>query len=250
MADRPAATMSSRSGAPPEGCLATAIRIPVRLVALIVVVPLRVLWDLLTVIGRALRPVLRWGYENLLVPLGRALRQVLVLTARLLVVWPWRYLLVPLWTRGVARPLSWLWTHVLRYLLVVPLIRLWQWVLVPAGRGIAWVVENAVVPPLRLLWRHVLRPLGREVLAALKAAWRIGGHVSRAVGTVLKWLLWYPVRWTYRHVCTPVGHVLRDLWRPVGAALRSARATAREAGRAAWRSLGGGARGRGGPGGR
>ncbi|MFE0175075.1 hypothetical protein ACFWZ2_22405, partial [Streptomyces sp. NPDC059002] len=52
------------SPAPPqaEGCLAVAIRIPVRIAVLVLVVPVRLVWDALAVCGRfvylkALRPV-------------------------------------------------------------------------------------------------------------------------------------------------------------------------------------------------
>src|SRR3954463_8385146 len=41
--------------ATPEGCLAVAIRIPVRIVVLVLVVPVRMVWDALVVVGRVLR---------------------------------------------------------------------------------------------------------------------------------------------------------------------------------------------------
>lgn len=107
--------------------------------------------------------------------------------------------------------------------------------------------------PAVWLHRYVLAPVGREIAAAVGVAWRIAGHISRAVGWGLKWLAWNlvgrPVRWFWREVCTPVGHFVRDsLWRPAAkAAARAARAaaavpasvreTVRQARRDAWRAL-------------
>ncbi|MER7814161.1 hypothetical protein [Streptomyces sp. NPDC096153] len=62
-----------------EGCPAVAIRIPVRIVVLVLVVPVRMLWDVLVVYGKALdralfRPPGRavgWVHETLLAPVGR-----------------------------------------------------------------------------------------------------------------------------------------------------------------------------------
>src|SRR5690606_29421329 len=58
-------------------------------------------------------------------------------------------------------------------------------------------------------------------------AWRVAGHVSRAVGrflvSLLRWTFVEPARWVYRSVLTPVGHLLRDaVLRPVAEAARSA----------------------------
>ncbi|MET7272469.1 hypothetical protein ABZS59_15025, partial [Streptomyces flaveolus] len=93
-----------------EGCLTVAIRIPVRIVVLVLVVPVRLAWDALVVGGRVLR-------DTVLRPVGRAL-----------FVWPavglWRYVLVPM-----ARGIAWLG----RYLLVVPAVWLYRWVLTPVG---------------------------------------------------------------------------------------------------------------------
>jgi hypothetical protein len=61
---------------------------------------------------------------------------------------------------------------------------------------------------------------------ALGHAWRIAGHISLAVGrflgTLFRWIFVEPVRWVYRTVLTPVGHVVRDVvLRPVAEAARS-----------------------------
>ncbi|MPY44017.1 hypothetical protein FNH04_30190, partial [Streptomyces phyllanthi] len=56
----------ARQDAPAEGCLVVAIRLPVRIVVLVLVVPVRMAWDALVVGGRFLR-------DAALRPLGRAL---------------------------------------------------------------------------------------------------------------------------------------------------------------------------------
>ncbi|MET7637883.1 hypothetical protein [Streptomyces sp. NPDC005438] len=211
---------------PAEGALAVAIRVPVRVVVLLLVVPVRLLWDALRVAGHALDRAL-WR------PVRRALG------------WAWSTLLVlPLVALG--RGLVWLW----RWVVVVPVGWVVWGVCVPLGRGVFGVlcgVGRGVVPVVRgvwwvvcwpfvALWRGVLCPLGRglrvlgrELLDALGHAWRVAGLVSRAVYRFLGWLarglFVLPARWVYRHVATPLGHLVRDLlWRP---AARGARAVGR-----------------------
>lgn len=306
----------------PEGCLAVAIRIPVRIVVLVLVVPVRMVWDGLVAGGRLLM-------DAVLRPLGRAL----VWVARALFVWPlvglWRYVVVPLgkglgrlgnvlvvvplvwlfrhvltplgqgvaWVfRGIGAGLGWLYARVLtpvghgllwvlrglgagiaagglgvyavaawlvRYLVVVPAQWLYAWVLTPVGKAIAWCAQGVawlvsmvitgvgfvlhwvlrllLVLPALALWRWVLTPLGRalavvgrEVGDALGHAWRIAGHISLAVGrflgTLLRWIFVEPVRWAYRTLLTPLGHVVRDaVLRPAAEAARSVGRVTRQA---------------------
>ncbi len=290
--------------APPEGCLTVAIRIPVRIVVLVLVVPVRMVWDALVVVGRVLR-------DTVLRPLGRALLWL----GKALIVWPvvglWRYVLVPVgkalaWLgkvlvvvplvwfhRYVLTPvghgLAWLYAHGLtpighgimwllrgigagfaalglgvytavarlaRYLVVVPAMWLYEWILAPVGRAVArcvtglvrlvgmvlyWTTRILIVLPALAAWRWILTPvgrvlavIGREVWDALGHAWRIAGYVSRAVGrflgTLLRWIFVEPVRWVYRTVLTPVGHVVRDLvLRPAAEAARAVRRATRQA---------------------
>ena len=305
----------------PEGRLAVAIRVPVRIVVLVLVVPVRLVWDALTVAGgflsrTVLRPLgraLRWLGRALfvrpfvalwrwvVVPAGKALGwlgNVLVVVPAL---WLYRYVLTPVGhvlarvARAIGAALEWLYARVLvpvgrgiawllegaglllaaagagvfavvswlaRYLLVVPARWLYAWVLAPVGRALAWFVGAVVtgigavlywtarvllVLPALVLWRRVLVPVGRvlavvarETGEALGHAWRIAGRISRAVGrvlgTLLRWIFVEPVRWVYRTVLTPVGHVLRDhVLRPaaeaarvVGRSVRQALAAARD----------------------
>ncbi|MFD6436879.1 hypothetical protein [Streptomyces venezuelae] len=298
----------------PEGCLAVAIRIPVRIVVLVLVVPVRLLWDALAVCGTFL-------YRNALRPVGRGIGTLLTWLCKAVFVWPWvglwRYVLVPIgkgltWLgRGLfVVPVMWLYARVLtpighgiawlgRVLLVIPVswlyarvltpvghalrvglvwlckavfvwpwVALWRYVVVPVGIGIAWLIRTLVVVPavwlyravltpvgrgvttllrwifvvpLVALWRWVLAPIGRaiavvarEIADAFGHAWRIAGHISlvvgRFLGTLLRWIFVEPVRWAYRTVLTPVGHVIRDvLWNPVAAAARSVGRTTRRA---------------------
>ncbi|MEU6918188.1 hypothetical protein [Streptomyces olindensis] len=206
-------------------------------------------------VGRGTGAALGWVYSYALTPVGHA------------VMWVLRGLgavLAALGT-GVYTAVAWL----ARYLVVVPAVWLYTWVLAPVGRalvwcgeGLMWLVSTVVtgigtalywiarillVLPALALWRWVLTPVGRvlavvgrEVLDALGHAWRIAGHISLAVGrflgTLFRWIFVEPVRWVYRSVLTPVGHVVRDtVLRPaaeaarsVGRATRQALATARE----------------------
>ncbi|MFJ9742405.1 hypothetical protein [Streptomyces sp. NPDC101166] len=240
----------------PEGCLVVALRLPVRIVAFVLVVPVRMAWDALVGAGRLLRDaVLRpcgrallWLGEVLVVlPLGLLWRYGVVPVARALawlvrvlvvvpLVWLCAHVLVP-----VARALAWL-AH---GLIVVPARWLFEWILAPVGRAIGWVLYWAgrilLVLPVLFLHRWVLAPVGRvllvvgrEIRDALGHAWRIAGHVSLAVGrflgALLRWTFVEPARWVYRTVLTPVGHVVRDaVLRPATRAARAVGRTARQA---------------------
>ncbi|MFE8943911.1 hypothetical protein [Streptomyces sp. NPDC007856] len=151
-----------------------------------------------------------------------------------------------------------------RCLLVLPAHWLYDRVLAPVGRAVArcgrglgwllgvfgtgvamalyWALRVLIVLPALALWRRVLAPVGRflavvtrEVGDALGHAWRIAGRISRAVGRVLgtlfRWIFVEPLRWVYRTVLTPVGHLVR------GAVLRPAAEGARVVGRAVREAL-------------
>ncbi|MFI6334515.1 hypothetical protein [Streptomyces sp. NPDC050535] len=320
-----------------EGCLVVAIRIPVRIVVLVLVVPVRMVWDALVVGGRflrdhALRPVgwaLAWvawavcvwpfvtAWRYAVVPVGKGLGRLGYVLGHVLVVaplmWLYRTVLTPVghavamallatgaglgWVfRGIGAGLGWVYVRVLtpvghviarlgrgigavlaavgigayatvawlvRYLLVVPGKWLYERVLAPVGRGVAWVVQGLawivrmifagigvagywilrvlLVLPALAVWRWVLVPVGRllavvgrEVGAALGHAWRVAGYLSLAVGRFLgrlfRWIFVEPVRWAYRTVLTPVGHVVRDaVLRPAAEAARGVRRVTRQA---------------------
>ncbi|MFD7575158.1 hypothetical protein ACFV6U_32310, partial [Streptomyces sp. NPDC059810] len=144
-----------RTGHPsePEGCLTAAIRIPVRIVVLVLVVPLRLGWDVLVLCGaflrRMFRPVgraLAWFGDAVLAPVGRAVARVaegvatacwwLVATLfKTVFYWPWlglwRYVIVPVAVHGIAAPAAWL--H--------------RTLLAPLGRGRARGPRGGGAPP-------------------------------------------------------------------------------------------------------
>ncbi|MFG2608769.1 hypothetical protein [Streptomyces anulatus] len=217
---------------------------------------------------------LRWIGTALLAPAARGLGTGLSWLLTTLLVLPvaalWRYLIVPLVRYGLIVPVVWLYGAVLTPIglgTAWVLGKLWQgtaWVLGQAWRGIAAtgrglgtalarLVMTLLVAPVSWTYRRILAPTGREVAAAFEVAWRITGYVSRAVGRAIAWFAWHligaPVSWAYRTVCTPVGHFVRDsVWAPARraaaetgraarAALASARETARQARRDAWRAL-------------
>ncbi|WNI31944.1 hypothetical protein [Streptomyces sp. ITFR-6] len=194
-----------------DGCLTTLIRIPVRIVVLVLVLPVRMVWDALVACARAvertlLRPLGRalsglfhvlvavpagWLWEWVLTPLGHGLRWL----ARAVFVWPWtalwRYVVVPGVRYGIVVPLGRLYTAVL-----TPLGHGLRWVclelLAPAGRGvlvgIGWLLRAVLVLPAVGAWRHVLVPLGTA------AAWMV------------RHLVVVPARWVHRELLTPLGH--------------------------------------------
>lgn len=194
-----------------DGCLTTLVRIPVRIVVLVLVLPVRMVWDALAACARAvdrilLRPLGRglarlfqvlvvtpagWLWTWVLTPAGRAARWLA--WALLVLPWTalWRYVVVPGARYGIAVPARWMYREVL-----TPLGHGLRWaylrLLAPAGRGlltgVGWLLRAVLVLPAVGVWRYVLVPLG------LAAAW------------VVRYLVVVPARWTYRELLTPLGH--------------------------------------------
>ncbi|GHE93283.1 hypothetical protein E5082_28425 [Streptomyces griseoluteus] len=194
---------------PPEGCLVVALRLPVRIVVLVLVVPVRLAWDALVAARRFL-------HATVLRPLGRALRWA----GRALFVWPfvalWRWVLVP-----VGTALRWL-GHVL---VVAPLCRLHAHLLTPLGHALRWAARGVVTCLLApvgrgLAWlargvvTHLLAPVGRGLAWLARGAGALLAAVGLGVFTGAAWLVRYllvvPARWLYVHVLGPVGRAL--LW--------------------------------------
>ncbi|MGN9809878.1 hypothetical protein ACTMSW_11025 [Micromonospora sp. BQ11] len=173
----------------------------VRGVALVVVLPIRVLWELLVAGARLadrwlIGPVGRFLARWFLVPLAWLLRQLIWMP----LVW-------------LGRALGWL----ARRLVWIPL---------------AWLAYHLLQRPLSWLG-HVLAPVGRLLVAVLAA---LGRGLGRA-GLVLGRVLWAGARWAWWaagrllwwiHVVTlrPVVHGVARVWRhgvaPVGRALAAA----------------------------
>ncbi|WP_327380079.1 hypothetical protein [Streptomyces sp. NBC_01212] len=250
-----------------EGCLTVLVRIPVRIVVLVLVLPVRMLWDLLTAGGRVLQRVLlrplgralEWLYDQVFAPVGRALAWLTVA----LLVWPWvglwRYVAVPVGRYGVALPLVWLygnlltplghglrWTYarllvpavsgLVTFFLVWPAVGVWRYLLRPSGIAADWLVTHLFLLPLSLVYRYVLTPVG---LGAAWAAEMIGrGLAAAGRGTwagvvwLVMTLLVRPLVRLHRRVLAPVG---REIAAAFGVAWRVAGFVSRAVGRAlAW----------------
>ncbi|MEG8275457.1 hypothetical protein [Streptomyces sp. AHA2] len=239
----------------PGGCLTVAVRIPVRIVVLVAVVPVRMLWDALAVAGRFLDDVL-------LRPLGRALLRL----ARTVFVWPfvglWRYVAVPV-GKALARlghvllvvPAVWLHRHLLAPLghaaaraargVWTALGRVYTRLLTPAGHALAWVVKglgavlaalgvglwatsawlvrHLVVVPAVWLYTWVLAPVGRAVARCGRGlVWLVGtvvGAIATGLYRITRILFVVPALALWRRVLAPAGHVLAVVGREVGDAL-------------------------------
>ena len=202
-----------------DGCLAGVIRLPVRVFAFAVVVPLRFLWELLCAVLHPVGAALAWCGRLL----GRVLYGVLV--------WPfaalYRYLLIPL-GRLAVRLLKWSTAALYRYLLapfgrlVVWLLKwsagaLHRYLLAPFGRGLAWIGRSLALPALRALVTYLLAPLGRAlvrlltVLLVIPAAWlrRVAlPWCGRLLGRVLYGALVWPFAALYRYLLAPFGRGL------------------------------------------
>ncbi|WP_329398771.1 hypothetical protein [Streptomyces melanogenes] len=242
----------------PEGCLTVAIRIPVRIVVLVLVVPIRMIWDALTATARAihrtlLRPVgraLKWlGHTLVVVPLvhlGRGLawlaRTLVVVPlvflvgclawlVRTLVVtpltWLWRWLVVPLWRYGVVVPATWVYQH-----LLTPVGHGIAWVAVGLGAGVAWAASA--------VWAGLAR-VGRGIAWLAAGGWTgiawLATGIGKALVRVGLILFVVPVGWFWRWVLTPVGRVLAVVVREVVDAFGHAWRIAGQVSRALGRGL-------------
>ncbi|WP_446042006.1 hypothetical protein [Streptomyces sp. SID1121] len=226
-----------------DGCLTVAVRIPVRIVVLLLVLPVRVVWDLLAAGARAvdrtvLRPVGR-GLVWVLEWLGRALGVLGRVVVVLPLVWSYRTLVVPLGTasrwvatavfvplgRAVDRLLVAAYRNVLTPLgkaLVWPVVAVWRYVLVPVVR------YGMVVPLVWVLvwvWRSALVPLGHGLSFCVRAL--RAGVVRLALVLVVA-----PGGWVARRILVPAG---REIAAAFSVAWRIAGYLSRALGRAlAW----------------
>ena len=170
---------------------------PIRVLAVIVVLPFRLAWEALRATGRFLaRYVGR--------PLAWLGRHLIVVPAAFL----WHYVVVVpvtfLWTYLVVVPGRWLWQLLLRplelavrYLLVIP---------------VGWLI--ALVTPVFLLLGAGIAAVARAVHRwVLLPGWRGAGWVLRQVYLWLLRPVGIAIAWTWRHTVVPV-------WRVVAAAGR------------------------------
>ncbi|WP_433244155.1 hypothetical protein [Actinomadura nitritigenes] len=213
--------------------------VPARVIALIVVVPFRLLYDLLTVVGRGVAACWRFLirvpaaiavalYRWVLRPLGlvlwwplRMLGIGIAAAARRL----YRYVLTPIGRvldlvllrplRALGRGLAWLGGWIGRG---------FAWLF----RGIGWLVAVLIVLPVSLLWRYLLLPpllglawvahwIGRGLAAAWRAfatavvwTWR---QTGRCLGWLLRVFVVVPARALWRYVLAPIGAGIAGTWR-------------------------------------
>ncbi|MGA5216341.1 hypothetical protein ACPCAE_09715 [Streptomyces cinereoruber] len=185
------------------------IRIPVRIVVLVAVLPVRMAWDVLTAGGRLLdRALLR--------PAGRGLEWFFDHAVALPARWLYRWLLAPA-GRGIAIGAGWLGTALmwlLKALFVWPWVGLWRYVVVPVAR-------YGIAVPAVWLYRRVLSPLGtccfflleKLVLVPLAALFRY------VLIPLLRYGVAVPAVWLDRYVLTPLGQGLGWFFRQVGRGL-------------------------------
>ncbi|WP_234434427.1 hypothetical protein [Streptomyces sp. NRRL F-5126] len=229
-----------------------AVRLPLRIVVFVVVLPVRMVWDALGWSVRAVnRAVLR--------PLGRGLVWAVRVLVGLPLLWAgaalWRWVVVPVVRYGVVVPSVWLYRHVL-----TPFGRgaayvcglLYMWVCVPVANALAWlgmavfwwpwgalwrwvvvpVVRYGVVVPLGWAYRSVLIPVGR---AAAWLARAVGAGIALPATALLVVLL----GWLWRTVLVPLG---RELGAALALGRRAAGFVSRAVGRAvawiAWHAVG------------
>ncbi|WP_067847632.1 hypothetical protein [Nocardia lijiangensis] len=194
-----------------------------RVIAVVVLVPVRLLWEGVRLLGRMLAAALWYFLTRLLAPVAQfvwcwVIRSIWLFVKDFLWGWVlqhvlWGLVLTPLvallldyflrplrqaierWLwRTVVRPaLGWLWRAVLEPLLGALLM------------AIYWLGKWFVVWPLVQLWRWVLGPLWLLLRTVLTYAWR--------VATVLVGVLVVaPCRFVYRTVLRPLLQVAAAVW--------------------------------------
>lgn len=237
----------NRTDDAPPGCLT----IPL----LIVVVPVRLAWEVLSAAGRLLRAyvvrpigwLLWWAARYLLAyPLWWVLRTFVLLPAR----WIFDRVLVSL-TRAimgyVLRPL-WAGLVWLAAVVAIPLAylaRRLRRALLVLVEGIVWLVSAIAVPVtwilrrigrgLAVLWRVLVQMM---LWPVLRAVGRLVVHTWRLAGVVLFHLLVRPVRFLWRVLVTPVLRAVAWAWRvTVVRAARWTRVHVWEPARASARSI-------------
>ncbi|MGK8522908.1 hypothetical protein ACRS6B_15715 [Nocardia asteroides] len=195
-------------------------------IAIVVLVPIRLLWEGILLLGRVTGAVLVFVARHLLVPAAELIRHWVLRPAWVLAkdfLWGWvvQHLL---WGLVLTPLIGILVDHLLRPLRRAVEIFLWRRVIRPAGTwllrwvvfpivyAIAWIcrrtVEWLIVRPLSLLWHWVLHPLWRVVRATARYGWRVAAVI---VGV----LVLAPCRAMYRHALRPAFAAVAVVWRAV-----------------------------------
>ncbi|MFD0362001.1 hypothetical protein ACFQZZ_11165 [Nocardia sp. GCM10030253] len=194
-----------------------------RAIAIVVLIPVRVLWESVKLVGRIALAVLHFIWTQLLDPVCRI---------------AWHWVIRPAWAFAKDFLWGWLLQHVLWGMVLTPigallldfLLRplrraveefLWRrvlrpaavWltkqVLLPIASAVLWVLytvsKYVIAWPLYQLWRWILLPLWRLLRAVLIYAWRI---VTIIVGV----LIVIPCRAIHRTVLRPIFTALAIAW--------------------------------------
>ncbi|MEV6255357.1 hypothetical protein AB0L97_19075 [Nocardia sp. NPDC051911] len=194
-----------------------------RAIAIVVLVPIRLLWEGVLLLCRATAAALGYIARHLLVPAAELIRHWVLRPAWIVVkdfLWGWvvQHLL---WGSVLTPLLSLLLEHLLRPLRRAVEVFLWRkvirpagawllrWVVYPIAYAIAWVCHQTVkwliVWPLSQLWRWVLHPLWKAVRVTARYGWRVATLI---VGV----LVVLPCRALYRHVLRPVFAAFAVVW--------------------------------------
>jgi hypothetical protein len=160
--------------------------LPFKAIAFVVVLPFRLVWEAVRLLGK----VFRWV---VILPVTW-----LLLALRATVAFLFEYL--------VAIPARWFWEWCL-----LPLLRLtYSWLLRPLGLALAWLASAT--------YRRVLRPVG---VALAWAAALVHRRLLRPLGLACRWLILAAYRWillplgiavarvaafVHRRLLTPIGH--------------------------------------------
>ncbi|MEV8516744.1 hypothetical protein [Dactylosporangium sp. NPDC051484] len=195
---------------------------PIRVLAVIFVVPFKLAWDLLTIVMRFL-----WRYVG--VPI-------------------WRYVLYPVLYYGLWVPIRWITVHVLWR----PLVWVAEHILAPLftalWNGLVWFVRalgpfwhllgrvllemaKAVGWALNLLYRYLLRPIGYVlafigIYVVVPVAKAVAWAWNHSVVLLWRYLIVIPVSWAWRTLVVPPARWVRSaVLRPIAETTRRVLAT-------------------------
>ncbi|MRH88414.1 hypothetical protein GFY24_13325 [Nocardia sp. SYP-A9097] len=207
-----------------------------RAIAVVIFIPLRLLWEGCKLFGRGVVAVLEFISEKLLEPLVKLFRYWVVrpiwafftdfLWGLILQQLLWGMILTPLGAfllDFLLRPLKraveeWLWRRVLKPSLIwfgrkiIEPIANWiaRWILVPIAQATMYVLyfigRWLIAWPLTRLWRWALWPILSVLGAALLFGWRVAT-------TIVRVLVVTPCRWLYRTALQPLFAIVATVWR-------------------------------------
>ncbi|MGX1809635.1 hypothetical protein ACWIGI_28275 [Nocardia sp. NPDC055321] len=207
-----------------------------RAIAVVIFLPLRLLWEGCKLLGRVVVATLEFVLDHLLAPIGRFIRRWIVRPAIVFVkdyLWGlviqqllWGAILTPLGALlldFVLRPLKnaveqWIWRRALRPALVWLGTRViaptagWidRWILRPVTRAvvrITWfLVKWLIVVPVLAVVRWIILPIAHAFGAALAFGWRVAT-------VIVGFLVVAPCRYLYRTVLRPLFTALARAWR-------------------------------------